>query len=326
MPTPDPSTLTVVEHPAAHAWAALEAGRPAPQQIVSLAHDPPGYGREKNSYVARLVAVGPEGANVIAKRCRAGAAAVERTMYEEVLPTLPMPRLRFYGFVEEPAASYAWLFLEEACGVIWDSHEPAHTARLTAWLARMHAAAAHVPAAQSLPDRSLAHHLGCLRTTLGRLRGSLCRTDLAGYDQEMIGATAALLDRVQQKWTVLEALVEGVPSTLVHGDVKEANVRIGRAQEAPTYVFDWEMAGWGTPAPDLARCDAGAYALASCAAGRPLGAETVRRLILAGQVLRCLSAVGWETPFLAYEHVHRPVRRFRIYRARLSDLLRALQS
>lgn len=319
--------LSLAEHPAARAWHALDAGLPAPTRIDSLAHTPPGYGPEKNSYVARLMAAGPSGENVIAKRCLKDAAAVERTMYEEVLPALPMPRLRCYGFIEESAADYAWLFLEEARGAVWDRRKAKHTARITAWLARMHAAAAHVPVAQDLPDRSMAYHLGRLRTTLGRLRAALGRTDLADYEQEVIEAVAALLDRLQDQWAAVETLVAGVPSTLVHGDMKEANVRIGRAPEAPTYVFDWEMAGWGMPAPDLARCaadDAATYAAAARTAGWPIEEETARRLILAGQMLRCVAAVGWETSLLTYEYVHRPVRRFRVYRTTLADLLSAL--
>ena len=34
-------------------------------------------------------------------------------MHEEFLPRLPLPALRWYGFVEEPDDDYGWLFLSQ---------------------------------------------------------------------------------------------------------------------------------------------------------------------------------------------------------------------
>src|SRR5262249_13733959 len=64
----------------------------------------------------RLAGGGPGGSAVIAKRCRRGEALLEQTIYEEVLPRLPLPALRCYGLVEEPDGQSAWLFLEDAGG------------------------------------------------------------------------------------------------------------------------------------------------------------------------------------------------------------------
>src|SRR2546425_13363176 len=100
-----PENLT--EHRSVKAWAALKPARVEPDGIEIL--------KLKNkSAVYRLVGVGQGGSSVVAKRCRTATASVERMMYEGILPRLPLPALRWYGFVEEPDDDYSWLFLEDA--------------------------------------------------------------------------------------------------------------------------------------------------------------------------------------------------------------------
>ena len=53
---------------------------------------------------------------VIAKRCRSGRAAVEAVLYEQVLPRLSAPTLRYYGKLDEPETDFSWIFVEEAVG------------------------------------------------------------------------------------------------------------------------------------------------------------------------------------------------------------------
>src|SRR5437867_2073874 len=83
------------EHRAVKAWAALNPERVEPKEIEIL--------KLKNkSAVYRLVGVGEEGSSIVAKRCRAVTASVERMIYEEFLPLLPLPSLRYYGHLDEP--------------------------------------------------------------------------------------------------------------------------------------------------------------------------------------------------------------------------------
>src|SRR5881296_1146356 len=99
----------LLNHRAVRAWATLKPPRVKPEAIETL--------RLKNkSSVYRLVGVGDDGSSVIAKRCRASTASVERMMYEEFLPRLPLPSLRYYGHVDEPGGEFCWLFLESADG------------------------------------------------------------------------------------------------------------------------------------------------------------------------------------------------------------------
>src|SRR5437773_4807818 len=89
------------------AWAALKPVRVEPEGIEILK-------LKSKSSVYRLVGVGQGGSSVVAKRCRTATASVERMIYEEFLPRLQQPALRWYGFVEEPDEDYGWLFLEDA--------------------------------------------------------------------------------------------------------------------------------------------------------------------------------------------------------------------
>jgi hypothetical protein len=99
----------LLEHPSVRAWSELGPRRVEPEQIEVLKG-------EKKSSVFRLAGVGPGNSAVIAKRCRQAIADVERAIYEDVLPDLPVTTPRYYGAVEEHDDAFSWLFLEDAAG------------------------------------------------------------------------------------------------------------------------------------------------------------------------------------------------------------------
>src|SRR5262249_42540705 len=74
------------EHPAAQAWKRLFTKGIESSSIEILRE-----GRKACIY--RLHGAGPSGESVIAKRCRSGSADVEKTIYEEILPYLPISTL-----------------------------------------------------------------------------------------------------------------------------------------------------------------------------------------------------------------------------------------
>src|ERR1043166_2396831 len=84
----------VAGHPAFKAWSALAPARTPPERIDVLR-------RKKKSAVYRLAGAGPGGSAVVAKRSRPESAAVERTIYAEILPQLALRSLEYYGSVEE---------------------------------------------------------------------------------------------------------------------------------------------------------------------------------------------------------------------------------
>lgn len=101
------------QHPATEAWTRLHPNGVEPSQNDLI--------KKKNrSFVCRLVAVGPDNSDIIAKRREREKAIVECTIYEEILPQIGIDNgIHFFGFIEEPECSndgkFAWLFFED-CG------------------------------------------------------------------------------------------------------------------------------------------------------------------------------------------------------------------
>src|SRR5213592_385551 len=126
---------SLLDHRAVKAWRRIrpDCGEPQKIEILKL--------KRKKSAVYRLAGVGFNGSAVIAKRCTAATAAVERLIYETMLPRLPFPSLTCYGFVPEPEGDFCWLFLEDAgpYGYVQDSAE--HRALAGRWLANLHCVA-----------------------------------------------------------------------------------------------------------------------------------------------------------------------------------------
>src|SRR5262245_7404546 len=100
-----PSNLQ--DHRAVKAWRKLHTEWFETDQIEILK-------LKTKSAVYRLGGIGPDGAAVIAKRCKTATAMVEQAIYGLFLSRLPLPALRCYGSVTEPEGEYCWLFVEDA--------------------------------------------------------------------------------------------------------------------------------------------------------------------------------------------------------------------
>src|SRR3990170_4792641 len=97
-------------------------------------------------------------------------------------------------------------------------------------------------------------------------------------------------------------------------------------------ALDWEHAGRGIPAVDLAQAafssttflanpDLDAYW--ATVQWTRLGFEAVQRLAVYGTVFRCLAALHWESLRLAYESVEWPVKNMTLYEAELAKAVQA---
>src|SRR5439155_14560323 len=135
-------------------------------------------------------------------------------------------------------------------------------------------------------------------------------------------------NRLDGARVALERACTGLPATLVHGDLQRKNlyVRNGAGQSA-LYAIDWETAGWGIPAADLARIDLPTYWSVVRSVWHDVRLEDVRRLGVVGRIFRELVAIRWVSPQLAYDsphHLSRPISWLRIMHGRLSDAVREL--
>jgi len=316
-------------HPAVQAWCQLYPDA-EPVQIAPLRV------RKRKSNVYRLEGVGRAGTGVIAKRCSKATALVERAVYEELLPGLPVPSLHYYGFVEEAAADGCWLFMEQASGADYSNLLPAHRDRAGGWLALLHTTAAAAQPGQHLtdggPGRSL-QRLGALRETMRR---HLDNPVLSPADVGFLETTLARLDDLAAHWDRLEEICRGVPPTLVHGDFNGRNIRLATTGSDPTIVvFDWEEAGWGVPAIDLAQQmvpsgqlsanpDIPAYWSTARERWPALSLDACWRLAYCGTVFRALAAMSWIAGNLANDGAHACLSDMQLYAAELEGALTQL--
>jgi Phosphotransferase enzyme family len=340
-PTAKPArqTLTsraeLLAHPAVRMWQSFRPRRPEPErlEVIREARD---NGKEYKSLIYRLVGVGAGGTAVIAKRCPPATGAVERTVYEKILPHLPVPTPRYHGAVDD--GDRCWLFVDEAGGERYSPVAAEHRALAAHWLAGMHVAAADVAAGLGLPDAGPARYLEHLRAARAGIRANLGNPVLRPDDLALLAAVLSLLDSVESRWGEVESCCLGLPRTLVHGDFVGSNVRVRAGTEGGMVLpFDWEHAGWGVPAADLARPaapstsfpatrpywirgapaspDLAIYAAVVRRRWPELDPRTVTRLARCGTAYRCLAALEWETASIPHVSV------MRLYAAELSDAM-----
>src|ERR1043166_8908682 len=155
------------EHRSVKAWRQFQPECSAPEQIEILKV-------KSKSAVYRLNGLGPNRSAVIAKRCPAATAALEKAIYDEFLANLPLPALRCYGSILEPADGLAWLFLEDAGRHAYSPEDGEHRALAGRWLGTIHRAALSAQFQARLPDRGPSHYLQLLRSARGSVQSN-CR-------------------------------------------------------------------------------------------------------------------------------------------------------
>jgi thiamine kinase-like enzyme len=286
----------MLAQPCVRAWAALDPGHPEPKWIERIKGTPRA---EKQGW--KLLGAGPGGSTVIAKRCREETAILEGRVYERLLPALRLNRLHFFGAVRREGES--WLFIEDAGGEELAPHLPEHRALAVRWLAVMHSSAVQVSASAGLPharpDRYLSHLRGARANLLAHLGTASARAE----ERAPLESLVARCDRLEADWDRLASHAMAMPNTLVHGDFVAKNLRLRSGPSGMVLVpFDWEHAGWGTPAIDLGTfamscVDASPELAAYCATARSLWPEVreevVFRAAASGRILRWLAALDW---------------------------------
>jgi ATP-binding cassette, subfamily B, bacterial len=303
-------------HPAVLAWARLNGQKRLPDAIEVLKA---GKAGKTNAY--RLRGLGPGGGGVIVKCASAGALEFERLIYQEVLPSLPLPSLHCYGFLE--AGSTTWLFLEDAeQGSIIPAADRLRTA-MAKWLGALHISAAGMSTGPSLPDRGPSHYLEHLQDSWMLISCNLAHPLFNDENRALAEQILLHLEAIEARWASVEEICRHSPSTLVHGDLAPKNLRF-RMEDGKVLVlpFDWKVAGWGVPAVDLevlrgpgqwgrvgyglADPDDSAvheYASALSATWPQMDVDRIQRLARIGYVFRLLASVYWAARGLGYEWI-----------------------
>jgi Ser/Thr protein kinase RdoA (MazF antagonist) len=187
----------------------------------------------------------------------------------------------------------------------------------------MHVSAACIPAVSRLPDRGPAHYLDHLLRARQLIQSNLGHPALSSQDLKVLEAILSQGYLLELQWHHLEALCHRFPRTLVHGDFSKDNVRVRWSTCGNKLVaFDWEMAGYGIPAFDIAEPSGRGVARARvetelvdyCSVVQQswsdLDVTAIRELAHLGAVFRLLAAISWESldislGWLPIEELHR---------------------
>jgi hypothetical protein len=317
------------DHPAVLAWSRLDPDCVDPEAIEILKQ------KKRKSAVYRLAGVGPAGAAIIAKRCAAASAAVEQFVHAKLLSNLTLPALKVYGCVPEPGGDYWWLFMEDA-GV--ERYSPAnyeHRAQAARWLATVHQNRLFAEIGGALPGRGGAYYLERLRSVCAALDERLTHARLDGEQRVVLQTVVAQCQGVEARWAELEPWLTSWPSALVHGDFVVKNLRLRPGTSAPVLlVFDWEMAGWGARATDLAQLpgetvspDLEVYYSGLRQQNLRVRFPDLQRLADCGSLLRVLDVFYWETVSMVgndREFILKPILTIKEYEPQFARAMRAL--
>ena len=307
-------------HPAALAWRRLTGMAAAPARVSVLK-------RGHKSQVYRLHGL-LGGRAVIAKRCPAETARIERTVHERILPGLPVPTLRWYGYIQDEDPAFGWLFTEDAGD---DAALRSHDPLIARWLGTVHATGAE-RARRLLPERGAAQYLAQLRAGRARIAAHLARASPPAEASALLARVVAHCDEIEARWTEIEAACAALPPVLVHGDIKRKNLRPWyRRGREELLALDWELAGWGSPVPELERLSADRTAGEAAALARiylehagwtRIGTRDVERLAWIGAVVRLAACIDWAGMELEGGSEGKAMRQLRHYDERLAVLLR----
>ena len=259
------------------------------------------------------------GTTVIAKRARSDALLLERTIYETVLPRLPLPALRYFGFADEEDGEFGWLFIEDAGD---DQGALAAHRRLAArWLGTLHGAAAELDFPSCLPERGPDRYLEHLIAAYTTILDNLDNPALRAGDRDMLRGLVSTYELIESGWTSVEAICNVLPRTLVHGDLADRHLRLRHDDAGPAIVaFDWEWSGPGVPAADVhlllrgaTREDISCYRSALCEYVRRLDDDELQALLLVGNGFRLLACADWASEHLLYSQPEYGVETLYLY-------------
>jgi hypothetical protein len=294
----------------------------------------------RKSCVYRLDGVGPGGTAIIAKRCKAGEARVEQTIYQDILPNLPISSLTFYGVVAEPGTEFRWFFVEDASGEQVTYSLEKHRRLAARWLAQMHVSAARLPEVSRLPDRGPQYYFEHLQSSRQIIQNNIVDRGLGYEDVRLLEEIIAQTCLLESHWSRIVELCHRYPRTLVHCDFGSQNLRVSSStSDIKLVAFDWEMAGYGIPAPDIAEPSGRGVPRRRIRDDLPdpelldywaivrrswwdLDLPAIKDLAELGAVFRSLAAISWESECIGRGWW--PIEELRGYQADLAVALRHL--
>jgi thiamine kinase-like enzyme len=319
-PRPADVSESLEEHPATRAWLRVNPRSAVPARIEQFSR-PGKIKKRRKSSVFRLHGVGPGTETIVAKCGRPDTVALERLIYEGIIARLPVSSLRVLGSVPEPDDNMQWLFVEDAGERHFFRNDPEHRALAARWLAAMHAGAASL-VGEELPSCGPDFFLRFLKESLAIVVQTQANLAPTPARQRTLDQIRRVTELLEMRWPDLALICARTPTTLVHGDFIDKNVRVGddSGAERPLYVFDWEVAGRGSPAVDLATSNWGAhddgireYFDVAREHWSGLTENDVRRMLEVGRVFRYVASIRWLCEKLPFGDAEKPLEKISGY-------------
>ena len=309
-------------HTAVREWHRATGLGGTPESIQVLR----GFRETSRTHVYRIRGLGPARSDVFAKHLTSRTFETERTVYERILPRLPLTTPRYYGSLVD--GDFGWIFLEDVGEHEYSKEDPEHLALAARWVAALHTHAADLPDARRLPDGGPKRYLEHLRSARQRILSTLETWPYPREERRLLASLLRELERVESRWSWIEASSGGAPHTVVHGDFRPKNAYLkDSGGRLSLYPIDWETAGFGPAMLDLGKIHLGTY----CALVRDVwpdfDLETVERFCWLGRFLGTLAAIDWESLTLASEKVRArsaSVMDLEYYRVRLVEVGRTI--
>ncbi len=307
------------ERDVTRAWESLAGAGAAPKR-TELIH------RHNKSLVFRLFGVRARGASdarVIAKKCRAETARIERDAYLR-LTRLQLESPAYHGFVEDADAGWGWLFIEDAAGVRFDSKDDMHRTLAARWLAALHTSTSDGVA--DLPDRGAAYYETHLCEARAVLRARFDELQHDAGARRVLNAALEMCDQVASVWPRIQSVSAGMPETWVHNDFSKFNVRVRKNGGAPQLMaFDWEISGRGLPTIDVLVADSREYLQCVRPHWPQVNDDAFARALEVATLWRGLASLHWETINMHPRYPEWRVRNIEIYLERMTPAQRSLE-
>lgn len=295
----------------------------SPQTISKLKVKP---SREKAVFTWKMKIPGQTSFEIVAKRGEVEEARFENLLYTTILPRLGLGSLRCFGVVEESDNRFAWLFLEHAGHCRYNPAIPEHVNLAAEWLSILHGSQLELELKDSFRKCGDEHYGASLRKARTLVEGGLINPVLSPSQQEVVHKALHLLDKLEERWPIVEDICSAVPRCLIHGDFLGKNLRVeSNGSKYQLKVFDWEAACWGLPFLDLAESliptsdgltpepDLDSYISSSKCWWPDIEINSLKGLIGLGKIFWSLDCLKGHAEGLQFEWVDNIIENIRIY-------------
>jgi aminoglycoside phosphotransferase (APT) family kinase protein len=148
-------------------------------------------------------------------------------------------------------------------------------------------------------------------------------------ETELLEGIARQCDVVEAHWDEVDEWCAEIPPTLVHGDFRPKNVHIvDDGRRVRLLAMDWETAGWGAPAADLASVrglggesiGVTTYLSVVRESWPGLRLRALLRTVEAGKLFRRVAAIDWCSANLSFRR-QKSMASMRVHRAEMASVI-----